>query len=123
MSMAKRPGGFTLIEVLVALTICAVALMASLKAVSRMADTSVDLRLRTLAQWSAENRLAVIRIQNELPNTGSRQFDCPQAGVALVCTEEVAAMPEPSFRRVEVIVRGPDGNQLARLIAFPSRLP
>jgi general secretion pathway protein I len=119
----NRLRGFTLIEVLVALTICAVALMASLRATSSMTTNSEDLRMRTLAQWSAENRLAQIRIQYELPGVGRRVFDCPQAGYALSCTEEVASMPEPNFRRVEVQVRGAGGQLLAQLIAFPSRLP
>jgi general secretion pathway protein I len=119
----RTPGGFTLIEVLVALTICAVALIAALRATSTMTSNSEQLRLRTLAQWSAENRLAQIRIQNELPGVGRRTFECPQAGVALRCVEDVATMPEPTFRRVEVQVQDATGYVLARLIAFPSRLP
>ncbi len=51
--------GFTLIEVLVALTIISIALMASLRAVGSITASSADLRARTLAQWSAENRLTI----------------------------------------------------------------
>ena len=43
--------GFTLVEVLVALTIVSVALMASLRAVGVLTQGSVELRARTLAQW------------------------------------------------------------------------
>ncbi len=112
--------GFTLVEVLVALTIVAVALMASLRAVGAMSNGAFDLRQRTLAQWSAENRLAQIRVQAEWPAVGKRGFDCPQGEVALTCVEEVFATPNASFRRVEVSVFPTGGAQvrLARLVGF-----
>ena len=53
-----RVHGFTLIEMLVALAIVAVALLAGVRAVGTMAQTSVELKLRLLAQVSAENRIA-----------------------------------------------------------------
>jgi general secretion pathway protein I len=91
-----------------------------------------DLRLRALAQWSAENRLAHLRIERlappRLPPVGKRSFDCPQADVALRCDEEVFATPNPSFVRVEISVVAslPDGtttNRLARLVGFATNLP
>lgn len=115
-----RSRGFTLVEVLVALTIVAVALMASLRAVGSMSSSAFDLRQRTLAQWSAENRLAQIRVQEEWPATGKRAFDCSQAEAGLRCEEEVFATPNPQFRRVEVSVYPNAGAtiRLARLVGF-----
>lgn len=118
-----RGAGFTLIEVLVALTIAAVALMAAVRATSALATTSRDLRLRMLAQWSAENRLAAIRVAGDLPPLGKTSYDCTQADEQLTCNEEVFAMPSPLFVRIEIGVYGGPGNQrLARLVAFPSRV-
>jgi general secretion pathway protein I len=118
-----RGRGFTLIEVLVALTIAAVALMAAVRATSTMASTSRDLRLRILAQWSAENRLAAIRIAGDLPSLGRRSYDCSQADEPLTCNEEVFAMPSPLFVRIEISVYGGSGSQrLSRLVSFPSRV-
>ncbi|MCP5264959.1 MAG: type II secretion system minor pseudopilin GspI [Burkholderiaceae bacterium] len=114
-------GGFTLIEVLVALTIAAVALMASVRATTALRIGSADLRDRGLAQWSAENRLAQIRITNEFPALGRRQYDCSQAGRALVCVDEVFATPNRFFRRVQVSVLDRDGHRLARLIGFATQ--
>ncbi|MEA3132132.1 MAG: ral secretion pathway protein, partial [Paraburkholderia sp.] len=45
--------GFTMIEVLVALAIIAVALAASLRAVGSLASGEADLHRRLLASWSA----------------------------------------------------------------------
>lgn len=121
---ARRASGFTLVEVLVALTIVSVALMASIRAVGSLAEGAADLRTRTLAQWSAENRLSQMRVQAEWPPVGSNRYDCSQAGVALECREDVFATPNASFRRVELSVFEPGrGHRVARLVGFATNLP
>lgn len=125
--------GFTLVEVLVALTIVAIALMASIRAVGSLTQSAGDLRSRTLAQWSAENRLSQIRVQREFPSVGRRSFDCSQGDLPLRCQEDVFATPNASFRRLEIQVFGAEagatnaagtatGGRLARLIGFATNL-
>lgn len=104
-NISRRSSGFTLLEVLVALVIVGTALGASLRAVGSLTQNSTDLRASMMATWSAENRMAQIRLAHEWPPLGSRQFDCPQGELQLVCEENVYATPNPYFRRVEVIVR------------------
>jgi general secretion pathway protein I len=58
----KRSRGFTLVEVLVALMIIAMALAALMIAVSGTARNSGYLRDKTLAQWIALNRLTEVRL-------------------------------------------------------------
>lgn len=115
--------GFTLIETLVALTIVAVALLAGLRAVGTMAHTGVELKLRLLAQISAENRIAELRAARAFPGIGSRTVACPQGGVPLECVEEAKATPNPLFRRIEVrVYRGADRDRLlAELIGILPR--
>jgi len=96
--------GFTLLEVLVALVIVGTALGASLRAVGSLTQNSSDLRASMMAAWSAENRLAQIRLAHEWPALGQRRFDCPQGELNLVCEENVYTTPNPFFRRVEVSV-------------------
>jgi general secretion pathway protein I len=96
--------GFTLLEVLVALVIVGTALGASLRAVGSLTQNSNGLRASMMANWSAENRLAQIRLAKEWPPVGRRSFDCPQGDLRLVCNEEVLPTPNPFFRRVEVSV-------------------
>ncbi len=96
--------GFTLLEVLVALFIVGTALGASLRAVGSLTQNSTDLRTSMMATWSAENRLASIRLAREWPSLGERDFECPQAELQLMCHERVIPTPNPSFRRVEVSV-------------------
>jgi len=117
----------------VALTIVAIALMASIRAVGSLTQSAGDLRSRTLAQWSAENRLSQIRVQREFPAVGRRSFDCSQGDLPLRCQEDVFATPNASFRRLEIqvfspeagevgIAGAPTGGRLARLIGFATNL-
>lgn len=96
--------GFTLIEVLVALAIVAVALAAAVRASGLMTQTNVDLRLKLLAQLSADNRVAELRAAAAFPAIGTRTVECPQGKAKLECVEEVKSTPNPLFRRVEIRV-------------------
>jgi general secretion pathway protein I len=118
-----RVHGFTLIEMLVALAIVAVALLAGVRAVGTMAQTSAELKLRLLAQIAAENRIAELRAARAFPGIGSRTVACPQGRVPLECVEEAKATPNPLFRRIEVRVYAGDdrGRLLAEMIGILPR--
>jgi general secretion pathway protein I len=96
--------GFTLIEVLVALAIIAVALLAAVRAAGAMAQANAELRLRLLAELAADNRIAELRAAAAFPPLGTRGAPCPQGNARLECVEEVKSTPNPLFRRVEVRV-------------------
>jgi general secretion pathway protein I len=110
----KRDGkngtqGMTLVEVLIALFVVAVALSAGLLAsqsLSLYAQRQVDV---FLAQRCAENELVQVRLLQQMPNVGEQSFKCEQAGRSLSGVRYVQTTPHPSFRKVEVQVR--DENQ------------
>lgn len=123
---ALRPqGGFTLIEVLVALAIVAVALLACIRAVGVMGQAGVELENRLLAQLSARNQLALLRATQTFPPLGLTAFDCPQGTLVLRCEQEARSTPNEFFRRVEVRVYldGQPAHALARLIGVLPREP
>jgi general secretion pathway protein I len=103
-TFVRRSSGFTLLEVLVALLIVGTALGASLRAVGSLTRNSADLRASMMATWSAENRLAQIRLSQQWQDAGRHDFACPQGDLPLYCTEVILPTPNPFFRRVEVSV-------------------
>jgi general secretion pathway protein I len=117
LSRTKRARGFTMIEVLVALAIIAVALAASLRAVGSLATGEADLHNRLLAGWSADNELAQLRLTHAWPEIGTKTFNCSQGNLRLTCTDRVTSTPNPIFRKVEVLVTSPGrtGN-LAQMV-------
>lgn len=87
-----------------ALVIVCTALGASLRAVGSLTQNSEASRVSMMATWSAENRLAQVRLAHEYPPLGRRVFPCPQADLDFACTEDVLGTLNPMFRRVEVSV-------------------
>jgi general secretion pathway protein I len=100
----KPHRGFTLIEVLVALGIIAIALMAALRATGQLTEHTQELSLRNLAVYSADNRMSELRLQRTAPGLGIQVFACPQANRAFECEQRVTATPNTFFVRVEVSV-------------------
>src|ERR1700744_1988095 len=82
-----RSRGFTMIEVLVALAIRAVALAASLRAVGALATGEADLHHRLLAGRRGDNNVPQLRLTHSWPDVGSQSFDCSQGNLQLICTE------------------------------------
>lgn len=103
----RNAPGFTLVEILVALAIIAVALGAGLRALAQAIDSAVALKERTLALWVAQDRVALATIEAPWPAPGRRQGTTTQAGTVFAFTETISATPNPAFRRIEVTVARP----------------
>ena len=101
---ARNTGGFTLIEVLVALAIVSIALLAALRAAGQGTNSVAALRARTLAGWVAENRLAEHRARGDWLPLGLQRGQETEGSIAFDWREEVIATPNPAFRRLDVTV-------------------
>ena len=116
--------GFTLLEVLVALTIVAVALAACVRAAGLMATRNASLRDRSLALISAQNVLAEIRVQRIYPPVGQSRAACPQGTQNMVCERTVTATANRGFRQVTVrVLAQADGAPLTALRGLASAWP
>jgi general secretion pathway protein I len=117
---ARRPAeGFTLIEVLVALFVFAIALTALVQAGTHRADNLGYLRDRTLASWIASDRVTVLRLMDQRIAPGTREGTVELAGRTWHWEAEIKATADEAVRRVEVAVR-PDSADapLANVTGF-----
>ncbi|MBV2234657.1 MAG: type II secretion system minor pseudopilin GspI [Sterolibacterium sp.] len=106
--LAIRQGsarGFTLLEVLVALTLLAIALMAALRASALVADQASALQQRQLADWVAENRFEEHRAHRDWPAPGRYSAEVEQGGQRFVWQENISTTPNSQFRRIDIEVR------------------
>jgi general secretion pathway protein I len=112
--------GFTLVEVLVALAILAVALAAGFRSVAQSAESATALKARTLALWVAQNRLAFAQLETPSPPIGERSGSDVQAGATFSWHESVSGTPNPAFRKIEISVADPATPDyvLTRLVGY-----
>ncbi len=105
MSTRRRAArGFTLIEVLVALAIVAIALMAGLQATSALTRNAARQTDVVLAHLCAENELVKVRLSRQMPSIGNARVACEQAGRGYEVAVTVSPTPNPQFRRVDAQV-------------------
>lgn len=114
--------GFTLIEVLIALGIVALALAAGSQAtmsLTRNAQRQSDL---VLAGLCAENELAKARLSRQMPAVGDSGSICLQAGLTFLVTTTTVPTLNPNFRRVDVQVRDEGSAPLLRVSTVVGRV-
>jgi general secretion pathway protein I len=101
--------GFTLVEVLVALGIVAIALLAGLQATAALTRNAQRQSDVLLAQTCAENELVKVRLARQLPDVGDSSIACEQAGEVFTVALAVRPTPNFNFRRVDAqVFKGDD---------------
>lgn len=125
MRAMHKVSGFTLLEVLVALAVLAV----TMAAISHTASSGVwhvdAMRERTLADWVAQNRLAMHAARGDWIAVGVQTGDEEQAGQRFRWREEVSATPNPTMRRIAVTVYAPNDSSytLRQMTGYLAQYP
>jgi general secretion pathway protein I len=99
-----RDAGFTLVEVLIALAVIALALLALTRAAGIQVRAFDALRERTLAGWVAADVLADVRLAGTFPPTGRSDGRMRLAGRDWRWQREVQATPNAEIRRIDIRV-------------------
>jgi len=118
--MHRSDRGFTLVEVLVALAVLAIALVAVLRTMGQAVDTTIALRERNVALWVAQNRLTEHQIRRNWPSPDTKEGEAEIGGEQWFWREQVSTTPEPRIRRIEITVRRDTDspNTQAKLVGF-----
>ena len=123
----ERARGFTLLEVLIALLILSLALVALIRAAGLQAQALNHHRDSTLAQWVASNVAAELRAQGA-PPVGRQQGEMRMGPQRWRWQAETSDTDVERVRRMEITVfavqgdslAGGDVDPVARLTAFAS---
>jgi len=119
MKTPRPQSGFTLIEMLAAVAVLAIAMAAILSGMARHAANAGYLRERTVALWVAHNRLTEIELQPAWPDVGKSDGEVEMAGLKWKWMAEVKKTPDEHLRRIDLRVLSPDRKATAaQLSAF-----
>jgi len=119
-----RSRGFTLVEVMVALMVIALALPALLKTLYQQIDGTAYLRDKSIAQWVATNKLTEGRIQlarSDRLNLGTSTGVETMAGRDWYWRSLSEATEVEDFYRLEISVAAQEGDEdtpLYRVVGF-----
>lgn len=104
----RHMAGFTLVELLVALAVIAIALGTLVQAGVSQSRNATYLSERTYTLWVAENVIARIRTDSSLTADGARSGSEEMAGVEWPWRLQVSPTGNGTIRRIEVAVYRPD---------------
>lgn len=116
----KSQSGFTLLEVLVALVVIAIPLMALMGNITANVSNAAYLRDRTLAHWVAMNEVAQQQLDKQWPEPGEKKDETLMAGKTWYVKLKVRATPDKDVRRLDVEVRKEkdDDRPLETVVAY-----
>jgi len=109
--------GFTLIEVLIAVSIAALGLTAVATAISQMVDTGAVIRERTYASWVAQNKIAELRLANVVPEVSESSGEVEFANIEWAWSANVSATGVENLFRVDVSVSYPGSDDTILVVA------
>lgn len=110
--------GFTLVEVVVALAIVAIGMLAVFKTIGDTTHNVSNLRDRSFATWIADNRITEIRVSGEMPSVEETAGEVEFAGRSWHWVTKVSQTQVKGLRRIDVSVRRDEDPENASLVSL-----
>lgn len=101
----SRTQGISLLEVLVAVLVLSIGLIAAVRATGLTANNALDLRTQMCADWVGQNQLEMHQARGEWLDIGVQPARTEhQCAMDFVVVEHISATPSPLARKVDVHV-------------------
>ncbi|MET0065193.1 MAG: type II secretion system minor pseudopilin GspI [Candidatus Thiodiazotropha sp.] len=122
-SATRHSGGFTLLEILIALAILAIAFASIISVASNQSVNVAYLRDKTLAHWVAMNQMTTLQVGSKWPDTGIQRGDEEMGLHKWHWVREVEKTPDERVRKVEIRVfrKKGDEDSVTSLVSFLSQ--
>ena len=122
----RKVGGFTLLEILIALAVLAIAMGALIKAASDYTGSHAHLQTRTMATWVARNVLVEYQVSGEWPSVGERKGTMEMGHIEWRWIARISQTEEAELRRLDVEVMPADSDSdepVTTLSGFVRQVP
>ncbi|MEJ2403366.1 MAG: type II secretion system minor pseudopilin GspI [Candidatus Thiodiazotropha sp.] len=120
---ARRSRGFTLLEILIALAILAIAFASIISVSSNQTVNVAYLRDKTLAHWVAMNQMTLLQVSDKWPDIGTQKGDDEMGLHKWHWERKIEKTPNDQVRKVEIRVFREKGDEdsVTSLISFVSK--
>ncbi len=127
-SHRNRNNGFTLLEVVIALMVFALIGTSIQKVTSQTISQYERIRLKTMANWIAENKMVEVRLSGDLPQTRETKEDIAFGKDHWKIVSKVSKTTDANFNRVDLVIfhkasddQFEEGNQILSYSGFAGR--
>jgi general secretion pathway protein I len=114
---SERNSGFTLVEVMVALAIAGLSLAAVAASISQMVDAASAMQERTYASWIAQNKIAELRLSDEVPEVSSTSGEVEFAALEWAWRATISETGVENLFRVDVEVSYAGSDEIVRTVS------
>ncbi|MGB9430219.1 MAG: type II secretion system minor pseudopilin GspI [Gammaproteobacteria bacterium] len=101
---APATRGFTLIEVLIALAVLAIGMIAVISTAGTSTRQAAELRDETFAHWVAMNELTTLRLAPAWPDIGTQKGTAEMAGQKWNWQATASTTSDPDLLRIDIDV-------------------
>ncbi|MCG8613463.1 MAG: type II secretion system minor pseudopilin GspI [Pseudomonadales bacterium] len=117
--VTRLSAGFTLLEVMVALTIFAIVAVTIQKANSQYVNSVLRIEHKTLAALVAQNTISELRLSGKIPKVGQSKSNLDFADIEWNLITKIIATQDPNMVRVELeVFRRPDRGDAIKELDF-----